>query len=85
MIFFLSEVAAHINTSIRYRSDVTIVVGYGTDPWYGSEMGMKIKYSRRKKKTCTYNETGSIKHIMRHMHIFFYTKRIRKIGFSVFF
>ncbi len=63
------------------------MVGCGKDPWYGSEMGMKIKYSRRK-RTCTYNETCSIKDIIKdetYAYIFLYKKDKKKIGSSVFF
>jgi hypothetical protein len=43
----LSEVAVHIRTNTWYRSGTDQIfqftVGYGTDPWSGSEMDMRIK------------------------------------------
>jgi hypothetical protein len=49
-MIFLSEVAAYINTNIRYRSGTVpmfqFAVGYGTDLWCGSEMDMRIKYTQ---------------------------------------
>jgi hypothetical protein len=48
-MIILSEVTAYIHTNIRYRSGsvpiVQFAVGYGTDPWCGSEMDMRIKFT----------------------------------------
>jgi hypothetical protein len=48
-MIILSEVAAYNHTNIWYRSGTDpvfqIAVGYGTDPWSGSEMGMRLKFT----------------------------------------
>jgi hypothetical protein len=42
-----SEVAAYIHMKTWYRSGTVPIfqfaVGYGTDPWSGSEMDMRVK------------------------------------------